>query len=240
MLCVRLESLTYSTPRADYFTGSQSSYAGDAPDALLLYSTLLEHRHNLRVRSVLLLLRPEANATSATGVLERRHPDEEDPYLVFRYRVVRLWQEPVERFLRGGLGTLPLAALTDEARDHLTEVVDRIETRLREEASPALAERLMAGTFLLLGLRYQPDQIPDTMRRSKHMEESSTYQLVLRRGRIIEARHTLLRQGKSKFGPLTDVSTHSQVESITDLELLEALTDRIPVVSSWEDLLAEV
>lgn len=58
----------------------QSSHAGDAPDALHLYSTLLQHRHGLRVRSVLLLLRPEANATSATGLLERRHPDEEVPY----------------------------------------------------------------------------------------------------------------------------------------------------------------
>ena len=36
----------------------QSSHAGDAPEALHLYSTLLQHRHNLPVRSVLLLLRP--------------------------------------------------------------------------------------------------------------------------------------------------------------------------------------
>jgi hypothetical protein len=98
----------------------QSSHAGDAPEALHLYSTLLQRRHHLLVRSVLLLLRPEANATAVTGLLEWKHDDEEDPYLTFRYRVVRLWQEPVERFLRGGLGTLPLAALTDEASDHLT------------------------------------------------------------------------------------------------------------------------
>jgi hypothetical protein len=217
----------------------QSSHAGDAPDALHLYSTLLEHRHGLRVRSVLLLLRREANATMATGILERRHPDEEDPYLVFRYRVIRLWQEPVERFLTGGLGTLPLAALTDEAKDHLSAVVDRIDARLEEEASPALAERLRAGTFLLLGLRYEADQIPETLRRIKLVEESSTYQLIVRRGRIIEARHTLLRQGKNKYGPPADAATQSQIDSITDLDHLEAMTDRIPFVSSWSDLLAE-
>ena len=217
----------------------QSSHAGDAPDALHLYSTLLEHRHKLRVRSVLLLLRPEANATAATGLLERYHPDEEDPYLVFRYCVVRLWQEPVERFLRGGLGTLPLATLTDEARGHLTEVVDRIETRLREEASPALAERLLAGTFMLLGLRYELEEIPDTLRRNTHVEESSTYQFILRRGEIKGIRDSLIDQGGSKFGQPADAAVQSQIESITDLERLDVLTDHIPFVSTWADLFAE-
>ena len=218
----------------------ESGHAGDAPDALHLYSTLLQHRHKLRVRSVLLLLRPEANATAATGLLERTHPDEAEPYLVFRYRVVRLWQEPLDRFLRGGLGTLPLAALTDEAKGRLDEVVGRIEARLRGEADPALAERLLAGTYLLLGLRYLPEQIPETLKRIKPMEESSTYQLLVRIGHLEEARKTMLRQGSNKFGPPTDVATHSRIDSIIDLELLETLTDRIPFVSSWVDLLAEV
>ena len=217
----------------------QSSHAGDAPDALHLYSTLLQHRHNLRVRSVLLLLRPEANATAATGLLERRHPDEEDPYLVFRYRVVRLWQEPVERFLRGGLGTLPLAALTDEASDHLADVVARIESRLDQEADRALAERLRAGTFLLLGLRYEMDQIPESLKRSHIVEESSTYQFVLRRGRIDGVRHSVLRMGANKFGRPADAETQLRIDSITEIDHLDALMDRIPSASSWADLLAE-
>jgi hypothetical protein len=50
----------------------ESRHAGDAPGRLLLYSTVLEHRHELPVRSVLLLLRPSANAVNVTGLLERR------------------------------------------------------------------------------------------------------------------------------------------------------------------------
>ena len=218
----------------------QSSHAGDAPDALHLYSTLLQHRHGLRVRSVLLLLRPEANATAATGLLERRHPDEEDPYLVFRYCVVRLWQEPVERFLRGGLGTLPLAALTDEARGQIAEVIDRIDARLQEDASPALAERLLTGMYLLLGLRYLPEEIPETSRRNNMLEESSTYQLFIRRGEIKGLRQALLRQGGLKFGQPTDSAIQTRIDSITDLGRLESLMERLILVSTWEDLLTEL
>jgi hypothetical protein len=174
----------------------------------------------------------------ATGILERWHPNEEDPYLVFRYRVVRLWQEPVERFLTGGLGTLPLAALTDEAKDHLLDLVSRIDARLEEEASPALAERLRAATFLLLGLRYEAEKIPDALRRIEHVEDSSTYQLIIRRGCIADARDSVLDMGAIKFGQPADAATQSQIESITDLERLIALRRRLLFVTSWSDLLA--
>lgn len=137
------------------------------------------------------------------------------------------------------LGTLPLAALTDEASDHLDEVVNRIEARLRQDASPALTEKLLTGTYLLLGLRYTPDQIPETLRRNRIVEESSTFQFVLRRGRVEEARLTFLRQGKTRFGQPADAVTQSQIDGITDLDRLHAMTDRIPFVSSWADLLAE-
>ncbi len=135
---------------------------------------------------------------------------------------------------------VPLAALTDEARGHLAEVVDRIEARLKAEASPALTERLLAGTFLLLGLRYLPPEIPERLRRNKLVEESSTYQMVRQIGRIEGVRHTLLRQGSHKFGQPEDPATQSRIDSITDIEQLDALIDRIPFVSSWADLLSEV
>ena len=118
--------------------------------------------------------------------------------------------------------------------------MDRIEARLKAEASPALTERLLAGTFLLLGLRYEVEETPETLRRIKHMEESSTYQFLIHRGEIKGVRHTLLRQGSNKFGHPVDAATQSAIDSITDLERLDALIDRIPLVSSWTDLLAEV
>src|SRR4051812_32553000 len=54
----------------------ESGHAGEAPEKLFLYSTLLAHRHKLPVCSTLLLLRPEANASVASGELQRHRPGE--------------------------------------------------------------------------------------------------------------------------------------------------------------------
>ena len=118
--------------------------------------------------------------------------------------------------------------------------MDRIEARLKAEASPALTERLLAGTFLLLGLRYLPPEIPERLRRNKLVEESSTYQLILHRGEIKHAQRMLSRQGSLKFGQPEDPATQSRIDSMTDIEQIDALIERIPLVSSWADLLAEV
>jgi predicted transposase YdaD len=92
----------------------QSGHEFDLPERTFEYNTLLRRRHKLLVRSVVLLLRREANASNLTGVLQLQFPDEDVPYALFRYRVVRLWELPVEKLLAGDLRTLPLAPLTDE------------------------------------------------------------------------------------------------------------------------------
>lgn len=71
------------------------------------------------------------------------------------------------------------------------------------------------------------------------MEDSSTYQLILRRGRIADAREGVLRQGRLKFGQPADAATQLQIDNIADLDQLHALGDRLLFVSSWVDLLAE-
>src|SRR5262249_920645 len=73
----------------------------DLPRKLHVGNSLLEDRHDLPVRSVVVLLRPEADSPQLTGVYERGFPDEE-PYLRFRYQVVRVWQLPPELLLTGG------------------------------------------------------------------------------------------------------------------------------------------
>src|SRR5262249_18522931 len=143
---------------------AESGFAAEAPEKMLGYSVLLRRRHGLPVRSVLLLLRPEANATNLDGVLSLYDPEEQAlaakqnrdprPYLIFRYEVVRLWLEPLAPLLGGPLGLLPLAALTDEAARDLPAAVKRITGRLRQEAPGEEAAKLETATFVLLGLRY--------------------------------------------------------------------------------------
>jgi predicted transposase YdaD len=225
---------------------ADARHAADAPDRMLLYSTVLRHRHDLPVHCVLLLLRREANAGNLTGVLEVHLPGVQEPYLTFRYQVVRLWAEPLEPLLTGGLGTLPLAALTDEAEANLPGVVRRIDERLRQEAPPVLADKMRVAIYVLLGLRYEEALIEQLFKEITTMEESTTYRGILARGetrgfdrgRLQGERQVLLRQGRSKFGEPDD-ATLAALEAITNPERLEALGERLLHVDSWQDLLAD-
>jgi predicted transposase YdaD len=216
---------------------AQSSHELALPERMFEYNTLLRRRHKLLVRSVVLLLRREANASNLTGVLQLQFPDEDVPYVVFRYRVVRLWELPAEKLLTGDLRTLPLAPLTDEAASALPAVIGRIEERLRQEAPPEEADKLRTATFVLLGLRYSPQVVEQLFRGVTSMEESSTYQYIVAKGELREAKKILLRQGQRRFGP-PDQQTITAIDALDDLKHLEELTDRVHEVSSWQELLA--
>src|SRR6202035_2188521 len=60
----------------------QSSWDGELESRLLLYNVLLEHRYGGPVRTVLVLLRRDANASNLTGMLSRS--DARGEYLRFR------------------------------------------------------------------------------------------------------------------------------------------------------------
>src|SRR6266849_4179113 len=55
--------------------------AAKLPRKLHVRNGLLEDRHNLRVRSCAVLLRPKADSRQLTGRYVRRFPDEKKPYL---------------------------------------------------------------------------------------------------------------------------------------------------------------
>jgi len=215
----------------------EARYAADLPPRLHLYATVLGYRHELPVRSVALLLRREANASNLTGVLETRRPGESEPYNVFRYAVIRVWELPKEPLLTGGLGLLPLAPLTDEASTDLIGVVARVENRLRAEASPDAANRLRMATFVLFGLRYKEDLATQLFRGVTEMEESTTYQMIMARGRLEGRREDLLRLGAKKFGKANETIV-AAVGEIHDLERLARLVERVLDVSTWEELLS--
>ena len=58
---------------------------------IMWYNSVFHQRTGLLGRSVVLLLRPEANASSLTGEHLLRFPDDPESYLTFPYRGVRLW-----------------------------------------------------------------------------------------------------------------------------------------------------
>src|SRR5258708_7455862 len=63
------------------------------PERTHCYNALLGVRHGLPVKSVVVLLRPQAHLSTITGQYERWLPEdeEEEPYLRFRYRLIRVW-----------------------------------------------------------------------------------------------------------------------------------------------------
>ena len=74
------------------------------------------------------------------------------------------------------------------------------------------------------------------------MEESSTIQAFIEEGRVKglaeEARRFILRMGRIRFGEAGDTVV-SRLDSISDLEKLEQLGERLLIVSSWDQLLGQ-
>jgi hypothetical protein len=91
--------------------------------------------------------------------------------------------------------------------------------------------------FLLLGLCHNREIIDQLIQGVREMEESSTYQLILERGEARALRETILRQGTKRFGPPSPAVSQT-LQDITELDRLQALTDRLLDVSNWEALLA--
>lgn len=216
----------------DFQAGHDSSLL---PRRLRLYNGVLDYRHDRLVLSVAVLLRPEADSPQLTGSFERALPGQE-PISLLRYRVIRVWQLPVESLLTGGLGTLPLAPVSDVSEARVPEVIRRMKERLSQERRGRLAKDLWAVTYVLLGLRYSDAFANLLIQEVLGMEESTTYQAIIKKGRLSEARQMLLRQGRKLFGPADD-ATEAALNAIEDVEVLEQLGERVLEVGSWQELL---
>jgi predicted transposase YdaD len=162
------------------------------------YNRLLADRHELTVRSVVVLLRPEAYLPALTGLYTETHPDQTNPYLQFRYDVVRIWQPPVERFLTGSVGLLALAPIANVGLTELPQVVQQMQQRLTL-VELGLRQRIWASAYLLSGLRYNEAVSERLFAEVMGMEESSTYQAILRKGRsegLLEGQREGQREGQ--------------------------------------------
>ena len=220
------------------------------------YNALLEERHGLPVHSVVVLLRPQADLRAITGRYERHFPGVSEPYLTFRYQVIRVWQLPAESLLAGGLGTLPLAPIGAVTVSDLPGVIDGLKKKLDAPRYRKLAGPLWTAVDVLMGLRYDRALIEQLLQGVRGMKESVTYQAIVEEGvakgreegvikgrlegRLEGARHSLYLLGEELFGTPADARAQASIEAINGLEQLDQLTRRAPRVHSWEELLADV
>ncbi len=145
------------------------------PRKLHTRNSLLEDRHDLPVLSGVLLLRPEADSPQLTGTYQRGFPGKE-PYLTFRYEVVRVWRLSPDPLLAGELVLLPLALISDVTEDDLPGIMKRIAQRLSGRRARKQAEVVWSAAYILLGLRYSEILADQLFQGVRSMEESSTYQ----------------------------------------------------------------
>jgi len=215
----------------------QSSYDPTLPLRLQRYNILVNYRHRLPVQSMALLLCPDADGPAMTGLLQHRLPDGLI-YQEFRYNVVRIWERPADEILAGGLATLPLAPLARVKENELPAVIHAMQERLGREATKNQAETLWTATYLLMGLKYSDELIDRLLEGVQNMEESVTYQKILKKGRAEEAKRILKRLGSRRFGK-PDALIEAAIDAIADLDRLEQLSDRVLEVTGWEELLAQ-
>jgi predicted transposase YdaD len=194
---------------------------------------------------LVILLRPGANLSAITGVYTERLEDEEEPYLMFRYQVVRVWQLDTGKLLAGGLGTLPLAPISAVPKDEVPGVVQRINDRMREARDRVQVERLWTATYVLMGLRFEQSFTDKLLEEVLGMEESVTYQAIVAKGRqqgieigrVQEARANLLRLGRRRFKAAAPPRVRRQLSKIEDRARLEELLDRLLDAGGWEELI---
>jgi predicted transposase YdaD len=217
----------------------QASHKEYGDRKVFRYVGILHFKYALPIESVVFLLRPEAQGVGFSGQLSYQAPGGSS--VVFAYRIVRVWEMPVEALLKGDLATLPLAPIADAKAEQLPEVIARMEARIAAEIPVPDRRELWTTVYLLMGLRYNRSVIHELLKGVPGMEESTTYQEILEkgeaRGRITEARALLLKFGGKRFG-VPDASTQAALEAITSIEELERLADRLLEVESWQELLA--
>lgn len=227
------------------------------PD-LLLYNSALFKRHDLPVRTLLVLLHRGADSRKLTGLYERGFSGE--PFdAALHYRILRVWEVPAAAWLSGGLGLVPLAPLGNVRNADLPAVVTQMKQRFDREA-PSQAKELWSAAYILMGLRYEQAMVQTLLRGVVDMKESVTYQAILEegmaegiakgiakgmakgmaegkaKGEVEEARKLLLLTGRERFGePPTKIM--ALLDAVTDLDRLEALIIRLLHVKTWEELL---
>jgi len=198
----------------------QTQPESDFPVRMLDYWVRLYRTYNCPIQQIVLFLKP---TNSPKVYLDRL----ELPETQHRYRVVRLWEEPPELLLSEP-GLLPLAVLTQsndsqQLLNQVSEALNHIENR-----------ELATGCYILGGLKFQEQQLINFI-REEIMEESVTYQAILRKGLEQGLEQGSQREGlllvqrliRRRFGELSSgLEQRLQTLSVSQLEdLAEALLD---------------
>lgn len=207
----------------------------ELPARLRMYNSVFGYRHNRYVLSVVVLLKPEADSPQWTGTLVQTLPGFPQDHC-FPYEVIYVWKLDPQQLLSGGIGTLALAPISNVHPGEVRGIIREMKTRL-STTSARRSRDVLAAAYVLMGLRYSEAFAQALFEEVLGMEESTTYQGIIRRGRVEEARQILLQLGEQKFHTLPSATGQERLESIEDVSELEGLLLRLRDADSWEELL---
>ncbi len=207
------------------------------PERFLVYNVLLSRQERCPVKTVVVVLRPDADSPTLTGLHRVTLPTGEVVH-EWRYSVVRLWELPPDTFM-ADLATMPLATLTNVPDDQVPALANRM---MNEFLKLPTAERqeLTVNSAILAGLRFDSIVAGQLFERVAQMRESSVYQEMLRECRAevglqVEIKRLIKMASKRCGAP--DAPTLAALEAVTDEARLDDLYDRVEHVSSWAELL---
>lgn len=196
------------------------------PRQLLKYNALLQDGHKRPVASVLVVLDPAAYSGRHAV-----HPLF-GPAWEFCCTVLRVWEASAEALLAG-----PLAPVADVPIEAVPEVIRRLSDRASHEADPDTTARLLTAIGLLLRLRYGPVTAQSLLQQFPEILDMEPFKTATDKGRAAGLRDSILRLGRKKFGPPT-AEQEAALTALTDLPRLEALTEKLLDVNTWDELLA--
>jgi predicted transposase/invertase (TIGR01784 family) len=160
------------------------------------------------------------------------------PKMNHQFRVIQLWEEPVENFISIP-GLLPYAVLAQTSDRE--RVLERVVVELERVPSRQERNNLIAAAGIFAGLELSQDIIRRII-RSDVMRESVIYQEILQEGRIEgrvegrteEGQTLVLRQLNRKIGNLNTELT-ARVNSLS-IDRVESLGEALLDFSQMSDL----
>ena len=210
------------------------------PQDLALRNSLLHRRSGHPVRTIVILLHPDASLPELSGLYETWIADQRQASLA--YQVIRIYEMSVAELLNGPSGMLPMAVLSREVRvkADVGPILDRLHDRLAEELAhdPGSMKNLWTTAELFLGLKFKgeenKDWIKSLTRGVLSVKDSIIYQDILDEGRIegrkegrTEGRvELLLRLGSKRWGA-PGAGEKVALEAIADIERLDRMFDRL-------------
>ncbi len=192
--------------------------------------------------------------------------------LEFRFLIIKMWEIPCKNILENDIGLIPLAVLCDFSDiitkeenevEKLVVVTKRIVERIQKEVRSRIEQRsLFTNMTILMGLRFEEEEIEAAWKRTESMLETETpdhkffvkwglehatkktrdefYKTRKERDEAIKAkakdlethRQFVLKLGIAKFGNPSE-SIRVKIEKIRDINTLNSYLEKIIEADSW-------